>query len=390
MLITLAVFLIILSVLVLIHELGHFLVAKKLGIKVEEFGFGFPPRVWGIKRGETLYSVNALPIGGFVKLYGEDEAGAGKIKIKDQRLKIKDTDRAFFSRPVGQRAAVVVAGVLMNVLLAIAIYYIFLFISGFRTQLPLLGDHKFFGVEQQNKSEIIINNVAKDSPADKAGIAPFSVVESINGQKITSVDILVDIIKKNKGKEVTLVWKDTQTNKREKAVLAPRINPPKNQGALGISFFPATTATLNYNTPTQKIFSGIIHPLNLLSYNFDVIGKLIAVSIQQKTAAPLGDTVAGPVGIYSLVGTIVQIPDLKERILQVLNLAGTLSISLAFMNILPIPALDGGRLFFILIEAMVGRKVNQKFENIAHAIGMAVLLTLILMITFKDILKLLP
>src|SRR3989344_1907794 len=117
MLLTILVFIIILSVLVLVHELGHFLVAKKLGIKVEEFGFGFPPRVWGKKIGETIYSINWLPIGGFVKLYGEDEAGGGSLKLKDPTEKIADLKRAFFARPVRQRAIVVVAGVVMNALL---------------------------------------------------------------------------------------------------------------------------------------------------------------------------------------------------------------------------------------------------------------------------------
>src|SRR3982751_1732887 len=113
---TLFVFLILLSILVLIHELGHYLVARKLNIKVEEFGFGFPPRAWGKKIGETIYSVNWLPIGGFVKLYGEDEAGGGSIKL-NKAEKLPDEKRAFYSRPVYQRALVVVAGVVMNVLL---------------------------------------------------------------------------------------------------------------------------------------------------------------------------------------------------------------------------------------------------------------------------------
>src|SRR3990170_4091583 len=149
MLITIIVFLLILSILVLIHEAGHYFVAKFFNIKVEEFGFGLPPRIWGKKRGETIYSLNWLPIGGFVKLYGEDEAGAGRIeKPKEAKHDAKDSKRAFYSRPVGQRAAVVVAGVVMNTVLAIVIYYSFLMLSGFKTQLPLIGEHTFFGANQ--------------------------------------------------------------------------------------------------------------------------------------------------------------------------------------------------------------------------------------------------
>src|SRR3982751_6882881 len=133
MIISLLVFIAILSVLVVIHELGHFLVAKKLGIKVEEFGFGFPPKAFGIKRGETIYSINWLPIGGFVKLYGEDDAGSGKVTLpKDSQKTVdKDKHRAFYSRSPWQRAAVVVAGVVMNLVLAMAIYYVFLLMSNF-------------------------------------------------------------------------------------------------------------------------------------------------------------------------------------------------------------------------------------------------------------------
>lgn len=388
MVITIIIFLLLLSVLVLIHEAGHFFVAKKLGIKVEEFGFGLPPRVFGIKKGETIYSINLLPIGGFVKLYGEDEAGGGKITNSKLQIPKKNIEKAFFARSVGQRAAVVIAGVIMNSVLAAIIFYAFLFISGFKTQLPLLGDHKFFAVSQINSSDIIIADVAKNSPAQKAGIKPYSKIVSVNGQKITDVKYFAELISKNKGKEIVTAWQDTKDNKIYRAKIVPRINPPKNQGAIGISFFPVTTVILNYQTIPQKIFSGVTHPVNLLVYNFDIMGRLIGVSIQEKTAAPISESVSGPVGIYSLVGNIVKIPDIKERILQVLNLAGILSISLAFFNILPIPALDGGRLFFILIEAVSGRKVPAKFESYAHAVGMALLLTLIAFITFHDLTRL--
>lgn len=391
MLLTVIVFLIILSVLVLIHELGHFLVAKKLGIKVEEFGFGFPPKVLSIKRGETEYSINWLPIGGFVKLYGEDEAGAGRIsKIKNQisNIKKKDEKRAFYARPVGQRIAVVIAGVVMNVLLAVVIYYGYLMLSGFKAELPLFGDHKFFLVNQTAKSDVLISGVSKNSPAEKAGIKPFSKVISVNGQNVTSTRDLVAYINEHKEEAITLVLKDMQTNNTYKVTATPRVSPPKGEGALGIAFFVVNTAVVSYDTPLQKVFSGFIHPANLLAYNFDVLGKLVSVSIKERTPAPLGQGVSGPVGIFTLVGTIVEIPDLKERVLQVLNLAGLLSISLAFFNVLPIPALDGGRLFFILIEAATGKKVNQRFESIAHAIGMAILLGLIALITLQDLSRL--
>ena len=135
----------------------------------------------------------------------------------------------------------------------------------------------------------------------------------------------------------------------------------------------------------QKVFSGVVHPINLLSYNFSVMKDLVEVSVKKRTVEPVSQGFSGPVGIGSIVDTILKLPDARERMLQLLNLAGILSISLAFFNILPIPALDGGRLFFILAEGITGKKVNQRVESLIHTVGMAVLLTLILLVTFKDI-----
>ena len=433
MIITILVFLLILSVLVLIHEAGHFFVAKKLGIKVEEFGFGFPPRMFGFKKGETIYSINWLPIGGFVKLYGEDEAGAGRIALSKKTDRTRDTingqvlemeeedivitdkniiveeeieiieeigikkskkkekpdvGRAFFARSAWQRAVVIIAGVVMNAMLAAVIFYIFLGISGFKTDLPLLSDYKFFGVNQTNVSEVVISAVAKKSPAEKQGLKPLTKVISVNGKKITDSKDFISVVNANRGKEIEIAWSALQTQEINKTKIIPRISPPKNEGALGVGLFSLSSVILNYETPVQKIFSGITHPINLMGYNLNVMAKLVKVSFEKRTIEPLSAGVSGPVGIASLTGSILEIQNLKDKILGLLNLAGILSISLAFFNVLPIPALDGGRLFFILIEAFTGKKVNQRLESVTHAIGMMILLALMALITFKDITKL--
>jgi regulator of sigma E protease len=385
MLLTAIVFFVILSILVLIHEAGHYFVAKKFGIKVEEFGFGLPPRIWGWKKGETLYSLNWLPIGGFVKLFGEDEAGSGRVSVKKQNAKKEDESRAFYSRSIGQRTAVVIAGVVMNTLLAVVIYYAFMFLANFKSELPLLSPHTFIMTNQQEKTDIIISDVSKNSPAEKAGLTKLTRILSINGQKATTLEQFSAIVKENKGKPIVLEWQDVQTQKISRATVTPRVNPPKDEGALGVGFFPLKTVTLSYDTPVQKALSGFTHPANLMAYNFSVMGSLVNISVKEKTVEPISQGVSGPVGIFSLVGTIVDIPDAKERTMQILNLAGLLSISLAFFNILPIPGLDGGRLFFIMIEAVTRRKVNQKVEGYAHAIGMMLLIALILLVTLKDI-----
>lgn len=388
MLITILVFLLLLSVLVLIHEAGHFFVAKKFGIKVEEFGFGFPPRLFGKKIGETIYSVNWLPIGGFVKLYGEDEAGAGRVSSKKLEVISLDKHRAFFAKSAWQRAVVIVAGVAMNAVLAAIIFYAFLGISGFKTELPLLSEYKFFGVNQTRVQEIVISAVAKNSPSEKQGLLPMTKIIAVNGKKITDSKNFINTVNENRGKEIEIAWSSLQGQDIHKTKITPRLNPPAQEGALGVGLFSMSTAVLNYETPVQKIFSGIVHPVNLMAYNLDVMADLVKISLEKKTTEPLSQGLSGPVGIASITGSILEIKNLKEKILGLLNLAGILSISLAFFNVLPIPALDGGRLFFILIEAVTGKKVPQRFESITHTIGMIVLLGLMVLITFKDIGKL--
>jgi regulator of sigma E protease len=394
MIVTAIVFLLILSVLVLIHEAGHFFVAKKFGIKVEEFGFGLPlfPAIFSFKRGETVYSIYPALIGGFVKLYGEDDAGAGRVKLKGHGEKLKgDEARSFHNRPIGQRAAVVLAGVVMNVVLAVGLYYVFMFMSGFKTELPVyppgLNVPKFLLVDQKVDSQIYISAIAKGSPAEKSGIKPFSEVISINGVRVKNGEYFLNTIKANEGKKVTLELKDEKTGKIYTAVAEPRVNAPKNQGALGVSFFDSDTLVLDYRNPVNMVFSGLAHTTNMLIYNFAAIGHLIGVSIKQGNVNELSQGVSGPVGIFKIVGVVVDIPNLHERVLQLLNLAGLLSISLAFFNVLPIPGLDGGRLFFILLES-VGVKIKPRTEGIVNAIGMALLIGLIVLVTYKDIMQL--
>ena len=188
MIVTILVFILVLSVLVLVHEAGHFFVAKWMGIKVEEFGFGFPPRAFGKKVGETVYSINWLPIGGFVKLYGEDEAGAGKLSLKDQ-TKIKDKNRAFFARNPWQRAAIVVAGVVMNFLLAVILLSYIYAVRG----VPTPGN------------KVFIAGTAKDSPAAAAGLKTGEQVISVDGMVITSTDQIITYTKKHLGQNMTVV-----------------------------------------------------------------------------------------------------------------------------------------------------------------------------------------
>lgn len=393
LIISVVAFAFILSILVIIHEAGHFFMARRFGIKVEEFGFGFPPKIWGRKRGETLYSVNALPIGGFVKLYGEDSAGGGKV-AKPSAISYQpsaDLDRAFFAKPAHQRAVVILAGVLMNAVLAFGIYYVFLTVSNFKTDLPLINaNHKFYLVDEKIISDVYVGSVSKNSPAQKLGLGDISKIVSVNKVKVRDSADFISKVNANKGKEILLQWQDSK-NKYHSGKVIPRANPPKGQGPLGVALASADGIELSYSTPGQKILSGITHPVNMMLYSLDGLRQIVASSIKTKSTASLQENLSGPVGIFVVVGAVVSSsPSLKDLLLQGLNLAGLISISLAFFNVLPIPALDGGRLFFILLEMVTRKKINPKREAAINTVGFIVLLSLLLYITvFFDFPKLL-
>ncbi len=361
MLLTIIAFIIILSVLVLIHEAGHFITAKLFGIKVEEFGFGIPPRAFGIKFGETLYSINWLPVGGFVKLYGEDEAGAGRIQTAAAKPS-KNLKRAFFARPIWQRATVVVAGVCMNFFLAaFLLSFLFAFVG-----VPSLGN------------KVSVDQVINASPAQKSGLKAGDLIEAINGKQIKSPEEVLLSAKNNAGKEISFKVK---TSKGVEKVLkiTPRIDYPKSQGPMGIVISQSQTIKKYpwYLAPIEGIKEAIKETWLILTG----LGSLVSVLVTKGT---IPSDIAGPVGIAQLTGKVVEIGPYA-----ILSFVSLLSLNLAIINILPIPALDGGRLFFIVVEAVTRRKVNSTFENYAHMIGMILLLLLIGLITLHDVIKIL-
>lgn len=365
-------FILVLSVLVLIHELGHFLVAKRLGVKVEEFGFGFPPKIWGKKIGETIYSLNLLPIGGFVKLYGEDEAGGGRLPsskakqtAKNQQLTASDQKRAFFARPIWQRFSIVFAGVFMNFFLAVVILSYLVTVQG---------------IPSQGK-DVVIAGVAKNSPAEKAGLKEGDIIIKIDNQNVISADQVIRYTKEHLGQPLTLqlirsAISGKVTNPQPITIsLTPRVHSPAGEGAMGVSIGANVIVTKYpwYQAP----WVGLKEALNQTWMILQGLGQLVA-QLTVNRQIPQG--LAGPVGIAQLTGQFVQI-----GFNAVLGLLALLSLNLAILNILPIPALDGGRLFFIVIEGLLGKKVSPKVEGYAHAVGMVFLFVLIIFITFHDV-----
>lgn len=368
------VFLITIIILVVIHELGHFFAAKKFNVKVLEFGFGLPPRAWGKKIGETIWSLNWLPFGGFVRLLGEDEADK----------QVLDDKRSFAHQKVWKRIIIVIAGVVMNLILAWVLYYIVLGAQGFKVQIPLLTDHKFIGVAQTNDSMVLISDVSSNSPASYAGIKVGDRVIKFNGQDVANAETLVKDTKSNAGKEITLTLSDAQKSFQREVKLTPRKDPPQGQGALGVSLGTIEVANLAYNSPTQKLFSGPIHAYNLAGYSWEILSKTVATSFAKKDITPVSNSVAGPVGITNIVKQILQV---NNPLIPYLDFMAALSLNLAVVNVLPFPGLDGGRLFFLIIEGITKKKTHPVLEKYIHTIGLVVLLGLIFLVTVSDIRK---
>lgn len=536
-LLTVIAFVVIFSVLVLIHECGHYFAARKADIKVEEFGFGLPPRIWGVKKGETLFSINAIPFGGFVRLLGEDSTDKKALTDK----------RSFSSKPARMRLMVIVAGVFMNFMLAVVLLTVgFIFgikplilsgddvlasisngniatmpgiivkdvtsgsaaqTAGFQAgdrilalnekpvmdtdqvknaitaigdgsasidftvirneevvrinylslgqnnglnfyeviSMPrvavqkvkdgsysegagvragdvilsindkpiffaeqifqeaatgsslnylLLRDSKILSasVKLPESDRVIISAVYPGSNAEKAGLLAGDVVLSINGRAVSSPDDVVAISKPNASKVVEyLVRRKGQETRMQVEIaqsgligigLSPILSYENND--LSLYSIDLPTSVLRINDVTYPFY---LAPVKAFEESVRLGGLTISMfvnvikSVFTKFAVPEG--VAGPVGIAQMTSVFVQ-----EGIMSLLRFMALLSLSLAMINILPLPALDGGRLAFIIIEVIIGRRLNQKFESIIHAVGFAVLMILIFAVTYSDILRL--
>ena len=356
---TLIIFILVLGILILAHEWGHFIAARRSGLTVEEFGFGFPPRIFSIKRGETLYSVNLLPLGGFVKILGEDGTEL-------------ENPKSFSSKPVGIRSLITVSGVFMNFLLAALLLMI-----GFYIGLPQIVDKDNEALAKNVEIQIVA--VSNDSPAEKSGIKMGDIMKYVKSGSqniaISEISTLQENINNSKGKEMTII---VQRGKKIFEINAvPRINPPEGEGALGVAI--AKTGVISY--PWYKslwlgIKSAFILSWEIIKGFVDLLKNLII-------SGKIPHNVSGPVGIAVLTNQAVTL-----GFIYLLQLVAMISLNLTVLNLIPFPALDGGRLLFLGIEKIKGSKVNPKIENAVHSIGIILLLILVILITYKDILKL--
>ncbi len=356
---TVIVFIIVLSVLIFVHEFGHFIVAKRAGMKVEEFGFGFPPRLWGIKRGRTVYSINWIPFGGFVKIFGEDGQG-------------KNDRESFASAKARVRIAVVVAGVTMNFLLAVVLLSIG---NAVGLRVGLIDEVQ---TKQAKDIKVQIIQVAASSPAEKAGL---TILDEIAGFKvggketpIKSVEEVQNFINQNKGQEITIVLKSG--NQQKEKTLIPRADPPAGEGALGISL--AATGVIKYPW-YEAIGRGATDSVSVLRVTaIGYAGIIKSLFTTGKTGAEL----SGPIGIAVITGQAARL-----GFTYLMQFVAIISINLVVLNIIPFPALDGGRLLFVVIEKLKGKPISQKIENAVNAFGFALLILLMVYVTTKDIVR---
>jgi len=354
---TVLTFIIILVVLVLIHEFGHYFAAKKTGVYVEEFGFGFPPRVIGKKIGETLYSINLLPIGGFVKLFGE-EYHETKEKVDDKKI---PKERAFVNKKPWQKTIIITAGVVMNFLLGwVLISYLL------TTGIP-------------SPTGVGVEEVQSNSPAMEAGLQKGDRFVTIKHEDTQNDIILTGDLINNANRfagdkvEITIERK----GKQQTLFIVPRKDPPKGQGSMGV-VITQLVETKQYPWYTAPYY-GLIEAASMT--------KMITVELLKIPASFLSKSApqvefSGPIGIAKVVGEARQ-----YGINALLQITALLSLNLAVINILPFPALDGGRLVFVIYEWITGRRSNQNLEKYLNLIGIIILLGLSLVITIFDIQK---
>ena len=337
----------VLSVIIVIHELGHFLAAKANDVKVEEFALGFPPKIFSVKKGETVYSLNAIPFGGYTKMLGEEDP---------------TEPRSFASKKPGTRLLILSAGPLMNILLAILLSMV------------------MFVIPHDVVSEpVIIEEVSPSSPAGLAGILPGDQVLEINDQNVKSTYDLQRMIQLNLGKEIEITL--SRGDELIKTSLVPRWDPPEGEGAIGIELdVEAALAGRETNRIVENPLRAV--PMGLSSLWETVILYKNGIVAIVTGAVPLD--LMGPVGIVEVTGEVATSGGLSA----LFEFSGFISLIIGVMNILPLPALDGGRIAFVFIEWIrKGKKISPRVEGMVHFAGFILLIGLMLVVTYQDIVR---
>ena len=348
---TLLSFVVVLGVLIFFHEFGHFLIARLFGVGVEKFSLGFGPRLIGKKIGRTDYRISAIPLGGYVKMVGEEP---------DAEVEPEDIPFSFTHKPVAKRMCIVAAGPLFNILLAVIIFFVIFLVSGTMILKPSVG------------------TVREGSPALAAGIEAGDLITSIDSVPVSSWDDMTRIIGDSKGKtlKITVLRSDS-----EKVFhITPQLVPAKNifgedieRFIIGISASgDAFTKDLN---PFQALSESLVQTYKITELMVIIIGKLVTGDIST-------DTIGGPIMIAKMAGD-----QARSGIENLIFFIALISVNLAIINLLPIPILDGGHLLFFSIEAVKGNPVSLKVREVAQQIGLFIILLLVVLVFYNDIFR---
>ncbi len=349
MLLTVISFILVMGVVVFVHELGHLLAAKRNGIIVDEFGLGYPPRLIKLfERGGTVYTINAIPFGGFARMRGEDDpTEPGSFAAASRRA----------------RLVTLAAGPFMNFVLAVILFSI----------LGLLQ-----GTPDASKPGAVIKSLVPGAPADQAGLKVDDRIVAADGQPIADMTALQTYTTGHLGQPVrySIVRPTAGGDQALEITVTPRSNPPKNEGALGIQIGPAMRPTRVW----EAAWTGLRSLGSIVYATFAIPAALI------REGRPIGDAgFMGPVGIAATTGQFVRYGLSTDSIQPILYFIAVISAALGLTNLLPIPALDGGRLFFLLIETIRGRRIEPAREGMVHLIGFGLLLLLVGLLTVREV-----
>lgn len=363
---TIVLFFIILGSLVFVHELGHFLAAKKSGIRVDEFALGFPPKILGKKVGETVYNLNLVPFGGYVKIFGDDADVMSDLAVSEA-----DKARSFIAKPRYIQAIVLASGVLGNIVFA----WILLSI-GFMAGIPSSVDGRY--ATDVRDAKLTITTVLPDSPAEKAGLHSGDAITSMTeGSKQFSdsdADQAGDFIAGSKG---TLSVSYARGKESGTVTVEPVVGIVEGKPAIGVALNTVGVVRFGF---FRSFYEGLLMTVDLFrEVAVGLFGFLKQAILGQASLS----AVTGPVGIAGMVG--------EARVLGIvylLSFTAFISINLAVINLLPIPALDGGRLLFLAIEGIIRRPISTKFTKVVNTAGFFILIAFMLFITYRDIAKL--
>ncbi|MEN9604431.1 MAG: hypothetical protein RJB39_116 [Candidatus Parcubacteria bacterium] len=349
--ITTILFLFVLSVLVFVHELGHFLASKLFKIRVDEFAIGFPPKIFSWKKGETTYALNALPLGGYVKIHGENPEDATDPTDK----------RNFQNVSWWKQVVVLAAGVTFNIIFAWLLLSLSLMVGTTKASLEGIDPAYVSGPQK-----VLIQAVTPDSPAAKADIQPGDVVLSVNGKEVTTSVQVQTLVKESKKKVLVETERKDATSSHE-VIFA-------NESLMGVTLAEVATIKMPFFPALKHGAAGTWYLTSELTNGvLGFFGKLFVGHASW-------EEVSGPVGIAKHVGSAG-----REGFASLIFISVLISISLAIMNILPFPALDGGRIVISVIEGIMRKRLNPTFVNVLNTIGFGLLLLLMLVVTIKDI-----